>query len=90
VKEPPLHTTHTHGNLLIKFNEKNCTSVTESVDGDSHQVEYPDQQLSLLALHRLGLVPEHVETRSLYSSLQPQIEQVISLCNVDQAEISLH
>jgi len=50
--------------------------LAESGPPTSSHPGVPHERLSLHVLHACHLVPEHLETRTLYSSTQPGLEQV--------------
>ena len=52
-----------------------CPSAEEG-NPPKKEVGTDSERLALHILHSFNLVPEHVETRSLYSPVQPDIEQV--------------
>ncbi|XP_063786011.1 fer-1-like protein 5 [Pseudophryne corroboree] len=56
-------------------NRKLCLSQFESTGCTHRQFGPPKERLSLYVLRTLGLVPEHVETRSLYNPVRPSLEQ---------------
>ncbi|KAM6949272.1 LOW QUALITY PROTEIN: dysferlin [Aplochiton taeniatus] len=63
-----------HTRLLFRGQEYTAADLDQGRPPNPHLGPL-EESLSLLALRRLGLTPEHVETRTLYSPLQPDIEQ---------------
>lgn len=60
--------------VLFRGDEFTAADLEDSKSPNQHLGPL-EERLALYVLKRLGLVPEHVETRKLYSPLQPDIEQ---------------
>ncbi|XP_072112884.1 dysferlin isoform X1 [Mobula birostris] len=60
--------------ILFRGQEFHLSEFEDGVTLNVH-LGPPTERLALYVLRKQGLVPEHVETRSLYSPLQPDIEQ---------------
>eukprot|EP00079_Xenopus_tropicalis_P032616 XP_017946387.1 PREDICTED: dysferlin [Xenopus tropicalis] len=63
-----------NNSIMFRNHEYHVSELEDSKFPNPHQGP-PEERLALHVLRRQGLVCEHVETRALYSPLQPDIEQ---------------
>eukprot|EP00040_Diaphanoeca_grandis_P011572 m.59384 g.59384 ORF g.59384 m.59384 type:complete len:2246 (-) comp22699_c2_seq1:263-7000(-) len=73
-KEPRMYTPQFHDPDTNMKRSKLSDKLKKCWDGESHDDEEYENQVecaALVALHRAGYVPEHVETRKIISPIQP-------------------
>ncbi|KAI5609942.1 dysferlin isoform X9 [Silurus asotus] len=64
-----------HDRVIFRGHEYTTADLVDEAKPANPHLGPLQERLALLVLRRQGLVPEHVETRALYSPMQPDIEQ---------------